>query len=61
MVTIFYAEGRGNTEELAHHIGAHLEYEGLPIVNLADIETTTFMKYRVSYRFFFFIISFISP
>uniref|UniRef100_A0A0R3RZ77 Flavodoxin-like domain-containing protein n=1 Tax=Elaeophora elaphi TaxID=1147741 RepID=A0A0R3RZ77_9BILA len=45
-VTIFYAEGKGNVEELAHHIGAHLEYEGLPIVNLADIETKTFMKYR---------------
>ncbi|KAL4003674.1 Flavodoxin family protein [Acanthocheilonema viteae] len=46
VVTIFYAEGRENIEELAQHIGAHLEYDGLPIVNLADIETTTFMKYR---------------
>ncbi|VDK77107.1 unnamed protein product [Litomosoides sigmodontis] len=46
VVTIFYAEGQANTEELARHIGAHLEYEGLPIVNLADIDTTAFMKYR---------------
>lgn len=49
VVTIFYAEGRANTEELARYIGACLEYEGLSIVNLADIETTAFMKYRVSY------------
>lgn len=51
VVTIFYAEGQGNTEQLAHHIGAHLEYEGVPVVNLGDIEKTTFMKYRVSFRF----------
>ncbi|KAM3722639.1 NADPH-dependent diflavin oxidoreductase [Dirofilaria immitis] len=46
MVTIFYVKGRENIEKLAYHVGVHLNYEGLPIVKLANIETTTFMKYR---------------
>uniref|UniRef100_A0A915Q3F5 Flavodoxin-like domain-containing protein n=1 Tax=Setaria digitata TaxID=48799 RepID=A0A915Q3F5_9BILA len=46
VVTIFYAEGRENVGELAHQIGTRLDYGGIPVVNLANIETTTFLKYK---------------
>lgn len=47
-ITIFYAEGSGHAEGLARQIGALLDYERPPIVNLADIDTATFVKYKVS-------------
>ncbi|VDK39271.1 unnamed protein product [Gongylonema pulchrum] len=45
-VTVFYAEGRKRTEELAHQVAAVLDCEQPLVVNLADIDAASFTEYK---------------
>ncbi|VDN03973.1 unnamed protein product [Thelazia callipaeda] len=44
--TVFYTEGRNHITELANLIGARLNCERLTTINLADVDTSSFMNYN---------------